>query len=62
MLKRYKWLKKYIKLLIWIKGTKSIEKAAFGTTYQTVWCAGPSIENVKSVKSIKEVIADLTIV
>lgn len=60
MLKRYKWLKKYIKLLIWIKGTKSIEKAAFGTTYQTVWCAGPSIENVKSVRYIKDVIADLT--
>ena len=60
MLKRYKWLKKYIKLLIWIKGTKSIEKAAFGTTYQTVWCAGPSIENVKTVRYIKDVIADLT--
>ena len=60
MLKRYKWLKKYIKLLIWIKGTKSIEKAAFGTTYQTVWCAGPSIENVKSVRYIKDVIYTLT--
>jgi nitronate monooxygenase len=60
MLKRYKWLKKYIKLLIWIKGTKSIEKAAFGTTYQTVWCAGPSIENVKAIRYIKEVISDLT--
>lgn len=59
LLKRYKWLKKYIKLILWIKGTKSIQKAAFGSTYQTVWCAGPSIENVKSVRFIKEVITDL---
>ncbi|MBT5931849.1 MAG: hypothetical protein HOH34_00770 [Flavobacteriales bacterium] len=38
---------------------KSLQKAAFSTTYKTVWCAGPSIEYVKEVKSIKEVVDDL---
>ena len=42
-----------------MRGMKSLQKAAFSTTYKTVWCAGPSIEYVKEVKSIKEVIDDL---
>ena len=42
-----------------MRGMKSLQKAAFSTTYKTVWCAGPSIEYVKEVKSIKEVIDNL---
>lgn len=60
LLKRNKWLKKYLKLLIAFKGMKSIEKAAFGATYKTVWCAGPSIESVHEIKSVKEVVKQLT--
>lgn len=56
MMKRHKWLKKWIKMIIMIKGMKAVEKAAFGSTYKTVWCAGPSIENVKSIRSVKDVI------
>lgn len=59
MMKKHKWLKKWIKMIIMIRGMKSVEKAAFGSTYKTVWCAGPSIEDVKSVRSVKEVIDDL---
>ena len=59
MMKKHKWLKKWIKMLIFYKGMKSIEKAAFGATYKTVWCAGPSIENVHEIKSIKAVVAEL---
>ena len=40
-------------------GMKSLQKAAFSTTYKTVWCAGPSIEYIKEIKSIKEVVNDL---
>jgi nitronate monooxygenase len=35
---------------------KSLEKAAFTATYQTMWCAGKSIEHVKAVKPIKEIV------
>lgn len=59
LMKKHKWLKKWIKMFIMLKGMKSIEKAAFGSTYKTVWCAGPSIENVKEIKSVKEVISTL---
>lgn len=54
MLSKNKGLKKWMKLLSYIKGTKMIKKAAFSSTYKTVWCAGPSIEHVDSVLPLKE--------
>lgn len=59
LLKKNKWLKKYVKMLIMFKGMKKIEKAAFSATYQNVWCAGPAIESVKSIRPIKDIITDL---
>ena len=59
MMKKHKWLKKWLKMLVFYKGMKKIEKAAFGATYQTVWCAGPSIENVHSIRSVAQVIDDI---
>lgn len=59
LLSKNKKLKKFIKMLTWYKGTKAMEKAAFSTTYNTVWCAGPSIEGVKSIRPIKQVVAEL---
>lgn len=55
-----KTLKKYAKLLIAFRGMKAVEKAAFGATYKTVWCAGPAIEYVTSIRPIKEIIQTLT--
>ena len=59
LLSKNKKLKKFMKMLTFYKGTKALEKAAFSTTYDTVWCAGPSIEGVKSIRSVKQVVADL---
>jgi nitronate monooxygenase len=42
-----------------MRGMKSLQKAAFSTTYKTVWCAGPSIEFVKEILTIKAVIDKL---
>ena len=44
------------KMITFYKGMKSIKKAAFSSTYKTVWCAGPSIEHVHEILSIKQVI------
>ena len=59
LLSKNKKLKKFIKMLTFYKGTKALEKAAFSTTYDTVWCAGPSIEGVKSIRPVKQVVEDL---
>jgi len=50
-----KRIKKYAKLLIAVRGLKKIEKAAFGATYKTVWVAGPSIEAVKSIRTVSQI-------
>jgi nitronate monooxygenase len=49
-------LKKWIKALTFIKGMKSLEKAAFSATYKNVWCAGPSIEYVTEILPISAVV------
>jgi nitronate monooxygenase len=58
-LNKNKRLKKWFKAITFMRGMKSLQKAAFSTTYKTVWCAGPSIEYVKEVRSIKEVVDEL---
>lgn len=57
---RNKKLKKWVKALTFLKGMKMLQKAAFGNTYQNVWCAGPSIEYVKAIRSIPEIVSELT--
>ncbi len=59
MLFKNKWLKKYFKMFRWFKGTKMFEKSAFKPTYKTVWCAGPSLEGVKSVRNVSQVVQDI---
>lgn len=59
ILNNNKTLKKYAKMLIALRGMKAVEKAAFGATYKTVWCAGPSIEHVKSILPLEKIIRNL---
>lgn len=60
ILNNNKTLKKYAKMIIALRGMKAVEKAAFGATYKTVWCAGPAIEYVTKVRPMKEIIEMLT--
>ncbi len=55
VLNKNKKLKKYMKALTFYRGMKSLEKAAFGATYQTVWCAGPSIEFTHKIETVREI-------
>ncbi len=55
-----KWLKKYIKMLIAFRGMQQVEKSALGATYKTVWCAGPAIEHIHSIRPLAEIINNLT--
>jgi nitronate monooxygenase len=58
-LSRNKRIKKWFKALTFIKGMKKLERAAFSSTYQNVWCAGPSIEYTKEIASISEIVKKL---
>ncbi len=60
MLNSNKKLKKYAKMLTFYKGMKMLEKAAFSATYQTMWCAGPTIEFVNEIKPINTIVSELT--
>ena len=60
ILNHNKTLKKYAKMLLALRGMKQVEKAAMGATYKTVWCAGPAIEYVHSVRPMREIINQLT--
>jgi nitronate monooxygenase len=59
LMHRNKRLKKYIKLFLALKGLKALEQSAFGASYKTVWCAGPAIEYIHSIRPVKEIINTL---
>lgn len=59
LLNSSKQLKKWAKAITFVKGMKALRKAAFSATYKTVWCAGPAIEYVNSVKPVQQVVREL---
>jgi len=59
LLLKNKWLKKYVKLIIALRGVNKIRKSAKGATYKTVWVAGPSIESIQGISRVKEVVKKL---
>lgn len=60
LMHKNKWLKKYIKLFIAVKGSNAIEKAAFKATYKTVWVAGPVIGKIHRILPVSEIAKNLT--
>jgi len=56
LLNKNKRLKKWVKLITSFRGMKSLEAAAFGQTYKTVWFAGPSIEDVHEILPISAIV------
>ncbi|MGB0452493.1 MAG: NAD(P)H-dependent flavin oxidoreductase [Bacteriovoracaceae bacterium] len=55
-LNKNKKIKKYAKMVTAYKGMKAIEKAAFSSTYKSVWCAGPSIQMTEKIESVTDVV------
>ena len=41
------------------KGLKGLEKAAFKATYNTMWCAGQSVEMIDEIKPVSKIIETL---
>ncbi|MDO6800963.1 nitronate monooxygenase [Wenyingzhuangia sp. 1_MG-2023] len=59
-LHHYKFLKKWIKLLRYLKGTQDVICSAKKATYKNVWVAGPSIENTHKIESVSKIIDRFT--
>jgi len=59
MMIKHKKFRKILKLIIAVQGMNQIKKSAFGASYKTYFVAGPSIEYIKKVRPLKEIIADL---
>lgn len=55
-LKENKHAKKYVVPLIHYMGMQSLEKAATGVTWKTVWSAGQSVGLVDDILSVREII------
>jgi nitronate monooxygenase len=58
-LNKNKRIKKYAKMLTFYKGMKLLRKAAFNTTYKSVWCAGPGIEYINEILPVQKVVENL---
>lgn len=56
VLNKNKQIKKYAKMLTYYKGMKALEKAAFSATYNSVWCAGTSLEFTHKVETISTIV------
>ncbi len=54
------FLKKFAKSVMMKAGMNKLYNAAFKATYKTIWCAGVSIEHVHKIRSVKEIIQELT--
>lgn len=58
-LNKHRRFKKLAKMITFYKGMKSLKKAAFSSTYKSIWCAGPSIEYVKEILPVRMVVNNL---
>ena len=59
ILNKNKRLKKWFKAFTFYRGMKKLQTAAFGATYKTIWCAGPTVEYITSIRPVKEIVKSL---
>lgn len=51
--------KKWFKMFIQLRGIKKLEKSVLPNNYETLWCAGKSVELIKSINSCAEIISEI---
>jgi len=61
MLSNNKYVRKYFKMLVQLRGMKNLESSIKPGNYKTLWCAGKSVELIDEIKSCKEIIEDLVL-
>ena len=53
--------KKWFKMLIQLKGMKKLEKSVLTNNYQTLWCAGKSVELIDDILPCAQIIENISI-
>ncbi|MEA1873455.1 MAG: nitronate monooxygenase [Bacteroidota bacterium] len=56
---RHKKIRHILKGLAMKRGMKMLEKAAFSATYKNIWVAGPSIEHIHKIETVKKQVEQL---
>lgn len=56
LLSKNKRTKKYFKMLVQVRGINKLMKSVKPGSYETLWCAGKSVELIDDIKSIKEIV------
>ena len=51
--------KKYFKMLVQLKGMNELEKSVKPGSYETLWCAGQSVELINDILPCEEIITRL---
>jgi nitronate monooxygenase len=51
--------KKWFKMFVQLRGMKKLEQSVLPNNYQTLWCAGKSVELIDSILTCKEIISDI---
>ena len=59
LLRRYAFTAKYVKLLRYLRGTKSLENAATNVTWKTVWSAGQGVGLIHDIVPTAEIMKRL---
>ena len=59
LLSNNKRTKKYFKMLVQFRGINKLMKSVKPGSYETLWCAGKSVELIDEIKSIKEIVSRL---
>jgi nitronate monooxygenase len=53
--------KKWFKMLIQLRGMKKLEKSVLANNYQTLWCAGKSVELIDDILPCAQIIKNISI-
>ena len=51
--------KKWFKMLVQYRGMKKLERSVLPANYQTLWCAGQSVELINEIQSCEDIIKQL---
>ena len=60
IINRNSTFKKFAKAIITKNGMNKLSNSAFNATYKTVWCASVSIENIRNIRPLAEIIQEIT--
>jgi nitronate monooxygenase len=51
--------KKWFKMLVQVRGMKKLERSVLPNHYQTLWCAGKSVELIDEVLSCSDIVRNM---